>query len=181
MLRNIKLLSSAAAMIVAAALSVSIAAAQSPDGSPAAATAQASPQAVVSTSCGSQFFSRVITQNAATSTNNTGFQSIAGFSFSVPSGQARCIKVLFTAEAACSGSGTNFCYVRAIINGVEMFPQGGSLQTLQSEDGTASGHAYEWFRRVGAGSYTVFIQRRSGNTSSFFWLDDWTADFRLTT
>jgi hypothetical protein len=180
MLRNVKALFSAAAFVVAAAVSVSVAAAQDSAGAPALAAAAPSPQVVVTAACGSQFSSRVTTQNAPTNTNNTAFANLAGITFSVPSGQARCVKVLFTAEAACTGSGINRCYVRAIINGVEMFPQGGSFQALQSEDSTEAGHAYEWFRRVGPGNYTVFVQRRSGNSSTFFFLDDWTADFVLT-
>jgi len=56
--------------------------------------------------------------------------------------------VVFTAEAACAGSsGTDF-YVRALINGVEMFPRGGGFQTLESEDTSSTGHAYECVRRV---------------------------------
>jgi hypothetical protein len=176
----------AAALSVGVAIAQSpggIVTAQSPDGSPGAPKAQAtpSPSTIVVSSCGSQFFSRVITQNNNSTFSSTAFINFASFSFSVPSGAARCIKVLFTAEAACSGpSSEDFCYVRAIINGTEMHPQGGSFQVLQSEDSTAAGHAYEWFHRVGAGNYTVTIQGRTSSGSTFF-LDDWTADFMLTT
>jgi hypothetical protein len=181
-LHSIRMLCSAATFALAAALSISVASAASPDGSGAAPQAQlAAPQTSVVSNCGAQIFSQVATQNAAAFTSSTSFVTIKTFSFAVPAGAARCIKVLFTAEAACAGSGiTDFCYVRAVINGVEMFPQGQGFQTLQSEDGSAAGHAYEWFRRVGAGTYTVSVQGRVGNSASSFFIDDWTVDFQLT-
>jgi hypothetical protein len=173
---------SAATFVFAAALSVGVASAASPDGSGAAPQAQsAAPQVSVVSNCGTQFFSQVATQNTAVFTSNTTFATLKTFAFNVPAGAARCIKVLFTAEAACAGTAAiDFCYVRAVINGVEMFPQGQGFQTLQSEDGSAAGHAYEWFHRVGPGAYTVAIQVRVGNAASDLFIDDWTADFQLT-
>ena len=95
----------------------------------------------------------------------------------VPDGQSRCIKVRFTAESACEGPGAaDFCYVRALIDGVPMDPNGGGFQALDSEDGTASAHAYEWVKRVGEGPHTVRIERRVGNAATMFWADDWTFD-----
>jgi hypothetical protein len=179
---SIRMLCSAATFVFAAVLSVGVASAASPDGSSAAPQAQmAAPQTLVVSNCGAQIFSQVATQNAAVFTSSTSFVTIKTFSFGVPAGAARCIKVLFTAEAACAGSSiTDFCYVRAVINGVEMFPQGQGFQALQSEDGSAAGHAYEWFHRVGPGTYTVAVQLRVGNGVSSFFIDDWTADFQLT-
>ena len=165
MVIRLKQLCSAAMFLVAATLASSGSYAQAPDGSSAVPKEQA--EVVVTTSCGTQFASRLVTQNALASTNSTIFRNLTSTTFAVPSGSARCIKVLFTAEAACAGSANpDFCYVRALINGVEMFPQGGGVQALQSEDSSSAGHAFEWIRRVGPGTYTITIPMAHGQFSN---------------
>ena len=73
----------------------------------------------------------------------------------VPDGQTRCVKVLLTAETACEiTDAADFCYVRALVDGVPMDPNGAGFQTMVSEDGTAESGAYEWIKRVGEGPHT---------------------------
>jgi hypothetical protein len=154
--------------------------AQAPDGdprSPAAPISGVESQTLVITGCGSLINSLVRTQNAAVSTTSTGFVTLSATALTVPSGQTRCVKVLFTAETACrTSAASDFCYIRATDNGIEMNPQGGGFQAMDSEDSTSSAHAYEWVRRVGAGSHTISIQVRVGSAATRFFLDDWTFD-----
>ena len=60
-----------------------------------------------------------------------------------------------------------------------MDPDGAGFQAIDSEDGTASAHAYEWIKRVGDGPHIVRIERRVGNAATSFWADDWTFDVSL--
>jgi len=164
-----------AAIVASTAMSISVTSAQNDDGSKGAASASQRTQFVFG--CGGDINTIVRTENAATATFNSGFLTFASTTVSVPSGSTRCIKVLFTAEATCSGTaGTDFCYVRALDNGVEMSPQGAGFQTLVSEDTSANGHAYEWITRAGAGTHVISMQRRSGTSSTRFFMDDWTFD-----
>jgi hypothetical protein len=137
----------------------------------------------VTVACGALVVSVVRTENAASVINSVAFVNIPGaiWGFNVPAGQSRCIKVTFTGEAACRGPTTvsDFCYIRALDNGVELSPQGAGFQSFLSEDATANGHAYEWVRRVGAGNHSIVIQRRVGNAATGFLLDDWTFDLEI--
>jgi hypothetical protein len=147
--------------------------AQSFDGS---TSAQAAAQrANINVSCGAQTGNLVRTENAGITFSNTGFVTLPGSAVivTVPAGATRCVKVLFTAEAGA----TNFCYVRAVDNGIPMFPNGGSFQVLVSHDTTADGHAFQWVRRVGPGSHSISIQRRVSSGSCG--IDDWTVDVEV--
>jgi hypothetical protein len=116
-------------------------------------------------------------------TNSVAFVLVPGAAtgFTVPAGVTRCVKVLFTGKAACRGPTAviDFCYIRALLDGVEMLPQGAGLQTFLSEDATENAHAYLWVARVGPGNHVVQIQRRVGNAATSFLLDDWTFDVSL--
>ena len=105
----------------------------------------------VSTSCGPLISNIVRTENAASVINAVAFVNLPGAvaGFVVPAGQTRCIKVLFTGEAACRGPAamSDFCYIRALDNGVELPPQGANFQAFLSEDPTENAHAYEWVTR----------------------------------
>ena len=58
-----------------------------------------------------------------------------------------------------------------------MNPNGGSLQTLVSNDATYNAHAYEWVSTVEDGTHTVAIQNRV--SSGTCWIDDWTMDLEV--
>ena len=149
-----------------------------PDGGPP----QAPGPNVVTVACGPNQTSIVKTDASPTATSAVAFQQLAGAvtQIVVPDGQSRCVKVLLTAETACqSDLPDDFCYVRALIDNVPMDPNGANFQALDSEDGTASAHAYEWVKRVGDGPHTVRIERRVGNAATMFWTDDWTFDTSL--
>jgi hypothetical protein len=137
---------------------------------------------VITTTCGPNQTSIVKTDASPTTTNAVNFAVLPGAvtPFAVPAGQSRCVKVLLTAETACQSPGAaDFCYVRAMIDNVPMDPDGANFQALDSENATASAHAYEWIKRVGAGNHTVRIERRVGNAATTFWTDDWTFDVSL--
>ena len=63
-----------------------------------------------------------------------------------------------------------------MIDGAPMNPFGAGFQALDSEDGTASAHAYQWVKRVGDGPHMVTIERHVGVATTMFWTDDWTFD-----
>jgi len=166
----------AAAILTAAVASASLAVAQAPpvlpDGGPGGG------QPPIETNCGASLASKVITSNSPSTTNATGFQTLPGATariLDLPAG--RCIKVLFTAETACGPSANpDFCYVRAIVNGAPMDPNGMSVQAIDSSDASASAHAYEWVKKLPAGTYTIEIQGRVRNGLTQFYADDWTMD-----
>src|SRR3954469_17565482 len=127
--------------------------------------------------CGAVVDNQVKTQNQPVLTSSMANVPIPGAQFQivVPDNQQRCLKLLYTAESSCTGyPGDDFCYVRALVDGVPMDPDGGGFQALDSEDDTASGHAYEWIKRVGPGVHNITIERRVGNPNTVFRLDDYT-------
>jgi hypothetical protein len=169
--------------VAAVAATASLAAAQAgpaPDGGPAPGGGAVPPPKV--TNCGPLQTSTVLTQNVPRTTNVAGFQTVPGASvpFTVPAGQSRCVKLLFTAETACGlTAGPDLCYVRALIDNAPMDPDGANFQAIDSEDGSAGAHAYEWVKRVGPGAHVVSLQARVLAAGTPFWLDDWTFDFQL--
>jgi hypothetical protein len=156
---------------------------------PASAFAQSEERAVgssrtlVQSTCAGLVGTIIRTQNAAAVYNNTAFAQIpgAGIFVSVPAGASRCVIVRFTAGAACRGSASvsDFCYIRAVANGIQMFPQGFNLQTFVSEDFTPNAHGYEWTRRLGPGRHLISIQRRVASSATQFYLDDWTFEVEI--
>ncbi len=140
------------------------------------------PPNVQSYACGAQERDLVKTQNQAVHTSNPNYTPVPGaqFQFSVPAQQTRCIKLLHTAESSCTGyAGDDFCYVRALVDGVPMDPDGTNFQALDSEDATAGAHAYEWIKHVGPGVHNVTVERRVGNPNTDFRLDDYTSDLQI--
>ncbi len=140
------------------------------------------PPNVVSYDCGAVVDNLVKTQNQAVETSAPNFVPVPGaqFQINVPMNQQRCLKLLFTAESSCDGyAGDDFCYVRALVDGVPMDPDGQGFQALDSEDRTASAHAYEWIKHVGPGNHLVTVERRVGNANTVFRLDDQTADLEI--
>jgi hypothetical protein len=148
------------------------------DGGPAGPT----PGGLVQTPCGAELQNLVRTQNAPTVTSAVNPVVIPGtpFPFAVPANASRCVKVLLTAETSCTDSNANdWCYVQALIDGVPMNPDGAGFMAIDSEDSTASGHAFEWIDRVGPGNHVLTIVQRVGNANTVFRLDDWTQDITV--
>jgi hypothetical protein len=147
------------------------------------AAAQAQERVLNLTQCGPAINSQVRTENAPSTTNSVAFVLVPGAiaGFTVPAGTTRCVKVFFSAKAACRGPTAiiDQCFIRATINGVEMLPQGAGFQTFISEDPTENAHAYMWVRRLNPGNQVVRIERRVGNVNTFFLLDDWTFDVQI--
>jgi len=135
--------------------------------------------------CGPAINSVVTTQNNLTTTSSASFVDLPGavqnISVQLSAGTLGCVKVVFTAEAACLGSaaGGNICFIQALLDDVPMQPQGGGRQAFISQDVTASAHAYEWVRRVGEGNHVVRIQQRVGDVNTAFEFDDWTFDIQI--
>ena len=124
----------------------------------------------------------VRTQNAPDVTSSVAPVVIPGtpYAFAVPPNQSRCVKVLLTAETSCTDSNANdYCYVQALVDGAPMDPDGAGFMAIDSEDSTASAHAYEWVNRVGPGNHVLSIVQRVGNANTVFRLDDWTQDITI--
>jgi hypothetical protein len=168
-----------AAVAATASLAAAQAVAPAPDGAPDLPAAAVQP---ITTTCGPLQSSSVTTHNGPRTTNVTGFQALPGAAgrFTVPAGQQRCVKLLFTAESACGPTaGPDFCYVQAVIDGVPMNPNGTGFQALESEDATAGARAYEWVKRVGPGPHTIAVQWRVLAAGTQFYVDDSTFDVQL--
>jgi hypothetical protein len=176
--RLITLAAVAGASLAATASLAGAQAIDSHDGGPP----QAGQPNVVTHTCGALTTNPVKTNNVPDTTNFTNFQQLPGASttINVPGGQQRCVKVLFTAETACGlSAAADYCYIEATIDGVPMDPQGNGFQAMDSEDPTASAHAYEWVDHVGPGNHLVQIQRRVGAPTTDFYTDDWTFDVEV--
>jgi hypothetical protein len=174
-----KLLAGLGGAVTVLAATAALAAAQAIDNPPDGGPPQAPGPNVITTACGPNQTSIVKTDAAPTTTSAVNFVPLPGAAtqVNVPDGQSRCIKVVLTAETACQSDGTpDFCYVRALVDGVPMDPNGGGFQAMDSEDGTASAHAYEWVKRVGEGPHIVRIEQRVGNAATTFWVDEMTFD-----
>jgi hypothetical protein len=83
----------------------------------------------------------------------------------VPSGQKALLLVRFSAATACYGgitSGSDSCYVQALIDGVPAPPGEVSFDNnnTNTESTQYEAHAMEWSKSVGAGSHTIQIQVR---------------------
>ena len=134
---------------------------------------------VLDHACGPEVQNIVRTQSAFGSTNSVAAVPIppATMTINVPADQTRCVKVLFTAETSCTGfAGADLCRVQATIDGAPMNPNGAGFMTIDSEDATADGHAFEWVKRVGGGAHVVRITQAVANAATTFTYDDWTLD-----
>jgi len=161
----------AATLAATAGIALAQAIPNPPDGGPP----QAPGPNVQTVTCGPNQSSIVKTDASPTTENAVAFQPLPGAATQVvvPDNQSRCVKVLFTAETACQGElASDFCYIRALVDGVPMDPNGAGFEAMDSEDGTASAHAYEWVKRVGEGPHIVRIERRVGNGATTFWGDE---------
>lgn len=130
------------------------------------------------TACGPNNSSTVVTQSTTAVYNNVNPMVLPGtvVQFNAPAG--KCVKVLLTAETACSPGG--FCFVRAQLDNTWMDPDGAAFQVIDSDDNSASGHAYEWVgRTVANGNHTVRLFHRVDAAATNFHIDDWTWDVQL--
>ncbi len=80
--------------------------------------------------------------------------------------------MLLTAETSCTGlagAPNDYRYVRALLDGAPMDPDGLNFQSIDSEDASGDGHAYEWIAdHVGPGNHVVTLERRVGNANTVF-------------
>jgi len=170
----------AAAIVAVGVASASLAVAQAPQEPDGSGGGGGAP---ITTTCGPNLGSTVITRSSPSTTTAVAPQRLPGAvkTFVIPNGGSRCIKVLFTAETACGPSAaSDYCYVQALIDGQPMNPDGAGFQVMDSEDPSASAHAYEWVKHVdGPGQHTVEIEWRVLNAATLFYADDWTMDVQV--
>jgi hypothetical protein len=150
-----------------------------PDGGSAAQTRRA-PEPDTFT-CGSIEFSKIVTQRSESTTTSTTFAPLsnATVTIDVKSKLPRCVKVVLTAETACSPTPSgDYCYVRALQNSRVMSP-GNNFQAIDSEHGTAQGHSFAWISRVQSGQHTFSIEWRVRDKPTVFFIDDWTLEVQV--
>ena len=142
-----------------------------PLASPASAVVQ------VFTCNGGLVNNEVRADNVLRTTSSTSFVPIPGTTTSLQIPNSSCVKVLFTAETTCvKSAASDICDIRAVVNGVEMHPQAGGTQIMDSESGGRQAHAYEWIARLGENPYTLRIEWKVRNAATRFEIDDWTMD-----
>ena len=148
-------------------------------GRPDGGQEEASSEAVFTFACGTVLNSENKTDDLpALVVPGAAYVSIpnANASVTIPANQSDCVKATYTVEAAALGpDAADFCYVRALLNGVAMDPRGGD-QVLASEDPTAEAAGYVWIARRTAGLvntvFTVVIQWRGEDGDTSCWRDD---------
>lgn len=132
--------------------------------------------------CGPEQQNIVRTQSAVGSTNSVVPVAMPAtiMNINVPANQSRCVKVLFTAETSCTGfGGADYCRVQATLDGAPMNPNGAGFMTIDSEDATGDGHAFNWVKRIGPGQHTLQITQEVDNAATTFTHDDWTMDVSI--
>ena len=93
------------------------------------------------------------------------FISGAGVNVNIPAGVTRCVRVRFSAVAACPHA----CFLRAVASSDagtnELNPAWTSNPLRFSQDGTNGGtaHSFEWVERLGPGQHLVRISFQTGN------------------
>lgn len=122
----------------------------------------------------------VRTENAASFYSGNAYQTFAVQSVGVPGGTTRLITSRFTSESLCAGNAGSYCSIRILIRNnatgalVEMFPRASTdfaFDSVSSDNWESN--SVERTIRVGAGSYSVWLQRAVVGTATFR-LDDWT-------
>ena len=130
---------------------------------------------------GSMLQHHVRTENAASNYGGNVYQTFAASStVVVPGGTSRLITARFTSESQCTGNAGSWCSIRILIRNnstgalQELFPRSGIDFAFDSV-GTDlwESHSVERTIRVGAGSYTVLLQRAVVGTANLR-VDDWT-------
>jgi hypothetical protein len=120
---------------------------------------------------------RVKTETSSFSTSSTSWVSLPGASItmSVPNGKQKLFIAEFDAESYCQ-SGTQWCSVRILMDGVEMHPAAGTNFAFDTVDTDRwESHAMSrTYGPVGAGQHVFQVQARVSNASTVFGLDDWT-------
>jgi hypothetical protein len=159
--------------IVGSALALSLLISAAPAQTDRLVSGPAPQRTIITTDCEFPTLTVLRTNNTPVNFANTTFLALPGAALTFETFGSRCVKLHFTAKAAASAS----CFVRAVLNGIAMNPQGGGLQTLVSNDATFNAHAYEWVSRIGEGTHTVVIQRRVSTGTCT--IDDWTMDLEV--
>jgi hypothetical protein len=141
---------------------------------------RAAPRALDVFVCREPTLTEVRTQNVGAPSASTSFNIIPDAQIVVVSAGPRCVKVIFSAVAACreiSADGIpGRCIVRALLNGSAMQP--GQI-TLLTEDSMSAGHAFEWMGRVESGRHIVRIERRVSDPDTLFEIGARTMDVQL--
>ena len=177
--RTIPALVSLAALVAAPAFAQT----GRPDGSPPPAYRALQAETVARFTCGPLEYSKLVTDRQERTTTSRTFTTVPNASVAitrVPAGQTRCVKVVFSAETACSATAAgDYCYVRALDNAAVMQPDGGGFHAFDSDHATAQSHSFEWVRLVGPGDHIFRIQWRVRDNPTSFFIDEFTMDVQV--
>ncbi len=120
---------------------------------------------------------RVKTDTNAYSTSSTSWVSLPGGSvaLSVPNGKQKLFIAEFDAESYCQ-SGSGWCSVRILVDGIEMHPASGGDFAFDSVDTDRyESHAMtRTYGPMGPGQHTFQVQLKVNDAATQFRVDDWT-------
>ena len=138
--------------------------------------------AVLTTQSGSTFLRRdVKTETTSNTYSGITFSPLPGAAIAIGwSSGTRLISATFSAESVCDGGEDDWCSTRIIVRNnssgaiTELHPQA----SLNFAFDTANlwgpeAHSMSRMIRLGAGSWTFYVQRNNSDTGMDFTLDDW--------
>lgn len=120
---------------------------------------------------------RIKTETNEFTTSSTSWVTLPGaaFNMAVPNGLQKTFIAEFDAESYCQ-SGSGWCSVRILVDGVEMHPASGGNFAFDSVD-TDRYESHAMSRTYGpmsSGQHSFEVQVKTNDPDTLFWLDDWT-------
>jgi hypothetical protein len=122
----------------------------------------------------------ILTETAAQTTTSTTYTNLTSTSVTIPAGQTGYILASFTAEASCLAHNRAVCFVRILVDSVEMHPklEDDDVIFMSSGDRDFESQAIDRISdELPAGPHTVTVQWRTQATGidrdPVFRLDDW--------
>jgi hypothetical protein len=146
------------------------------------ALAGASFAGLVTLSGGGLVSRHVKTQTEGAAHSGKSFVSLPGAFqvITIPTGFSQLVQARFTAESQCSGPSGSYCAVRIIAfnantrASVELHPQVGINHVFhRAASDLFESHSIARAGRLGAGTYSIIVQRATTLDAMTFVLDDW--------
>lgn len=133
---------------------------------------------------------RIVTQekfSQHSTAGHTAWTSLpgSGRSVSVPSGSQRLLVATLTAETRCTGAAGTWCSARVVARRksgsttkYEFYPKSiqpdsFALDTATGSDDQFESHGVKRARKLGAGTWSVFVEVSTTTDGTTLWIDDW--------
>jgi hypothetical protein len=144
-------------------------------------SATSAESAPVSHNCGAVIKSFVKTDVAQFKTNSTIAKQVTGAfqTITIPSGTSRCVKVHFSADAACSQTANpDICWIRAATLYTGSFDPA-TYVNFHNENSYRAANSFEFVKRLEAGTYTIGVEVWVYNSATTFTINNWTMDVEI--